>query len=157
MIVAVGTALLVLACSGEKRKEELKPPKPSSTNPSPPSSAYRVPVIPQPRYRDRGLGPRPVEPMRTPDVLPLLVESAPPEYTPEALKQRIGGIVILQIVVERDGRVSSGRVIKGLEGGLTQKAIDAVEKYRYEPALYRGKPVQAIINVTMHFRLWEQR
>ena len=97
---------------------------------------------------------RATDAIRNPAVRPVLRESRPPEYTAEAKKARISGVVVLEIVVERDGRVSGGRVLKPLPMGLTQKAIDAVRHYRYTPGKNKkGKPVRTLLNVTMPFRL----
>lgn len=93
-------------------------------------------------------------PLRDPAVAPRLIASPPPEYTPEARRQRIQGTVLLELVVERDGRVSGGRVLKPLPSGLTQKAIDAVERWRYAPARdTRGKPVRALVTARVQFAL----
>jgi len=96
-------------------------------------------------------------PIRDPQVPPRLVKSVAPVYPAEAQRRRISGIVILEIVVETDGRVSQGRVLKPLPFGLTQAAIDAVGKWRYRPAKDRGRPVRARLNVRVKFtpEMWK--
>jgi TonB family protein len=76
------------------------------------------------------------------------------EYTREALRRHLQGLVELDVVVREDGRVKDISVVKGLPGGLTQKAIDTVKTWKLKPALGPNeKPavVQQIIKVD--FRL----
>ena len=62
-------------------------------------------------------------------------------------------IVILEIRIEKDGRVSGGRVLKPLPHGLTESAIEAVRTWTFNPGLNRGRVVPTIQNVTVNFRL----
>jgi TonB family protein len=66
-------------------------------------------------------------------------------------KKRVQGVVELVAVVGEDGRLTNIAVVKGLPGGLTVQAIEAVKKWRLKPATGPdGKPaaVQQIIEVT---------
>ena len=91
--------------------------------------------------------------MRDPAVRPRLLQSVEPEYTDTARKARVGGIVILELTIETDGRVGAARVLKPLPMGLDQKAIEAVRQWRYAPAEDPpGNRVRAIHNVTVNFR-----
>lgn len=91
------------------------------------------------------------DPIENPTLPPVLIRKVEPEYTEEAKKARTGGIVILEIVIEPDGRVSGGRVLKPLPMGLTQKAIDAVKQWEYEPAVHEGLPVRSKTTVSVAF------
>ena len=95
---------------------------------------------------------RPGDPVDNPTLRPVLIRKVDPDYTDEARKARVSGIVVLQIVIEADGRVSGGYVLKPLPMGLTQKAIDAVEKWKYEPAVHKGLPVRTNEIVKIAFR-----
>lgn len=100
---------------------------------------------------------RPADIVRDPAVHARLVKMVYPSYTPEARKARIEG-VILELVIEKDGRVSGGSALKPLPFGLTQKAIDAVREWRYAPARdARGRPVRTVVNATVPFQLSTQR
>ena len=46
------------------------------------------------------------------------------------------------------------KVARSLGMGLDQKAIEAVKKWKFEPALKDGKPVAVQINVEVNFRLY---
>jgi len=94
---------------------------------------------------------RPGDPVEDPTLRPVLIHRVDPEYTEQAKTARVAGIVVLQIVIESDGRVSGGRVLKHLPMGLTQKAIDAVEQWKYEPAVHEGLPVRTREVVSVAF------
>jgi len=81
-----------------------------------------------------------------------LVSSVRPVY-PEAAKQAgIEGAVRLRVVVGRDGAVQTLKVLSG-DPALTDSAVEAVRRWRYQPALVDGKPVNVITMVTVDFRL----
>lgn len=114
--------------------------------PKPPAPA-QYPVYEYPPRRT------PDDPVRDPAVRPRLLQSTRPEYTAKARRMGIGGTVVLEIVVERDGRVSGGRVLEPLFAGLTENAVECVRQWRYEPARdARGLPVRALETVTIEFR-----
>ncbi len=88
------------------------------------------------------------------DVLPPKKTHAPrPNYTEEARRARVQGVVILQAVVDALGNVDSVKVLKGLPEGLTESALQVVQQWRYEPATLHGEPVPVYINVTVNFSL----
>jgi TonB family protein len=88
-----------------------------------------------------------------PPIAPVLIKYVEPKYPKPALKARLSGVVILEIVIETNGRVSKGRVLKPLPLGLTQAAIDAVQQWRYKPARDRfSRPVRALWRTTVHMR-----
>ena len=63
------------------------------------------------------------------------------DYTPEARKARIAGVVIVRAGVEKDGTVGPVRVEKPLPFGLSEKAVEAVKKWKFKPCLDRlGRP-----------------
>jgi protein TonB len=64
-----------------------------------------------------------------------------PGYTPEAQKARISGTVMLAILIGTDGGVSDIHVIEKLEPSLDARAITAVSKWRFTPAMRGATPV----------------
>lgn len=75
------------------------------------------------------------------------------QYTDLAVKLKFQGTVELVGVVTADGRFTDARVIKHVPGGLTTKAIETVEQWRFQPATGPdGKPaaVRLIIEVSFH-------
>ncbi|TNF70645.1 MAG: TonB family protein [Acidobacteria bacterium] len=76
-----------------------------------------------------------------------------PQYNELARRAGLEGIVILQAVIDRQGQVGEVEVLKGLPLGLTESAVAAVERWRFEPATLRGKPVRVYFNLTVKFGL----
>ena len=84
---------------------------------------------------------------------PKCVYCPPAAYTAEAVKNRVQGTVILTVVVGPDGKADEIVVRKPLPDGLSEKAIDVVKSWRFDPALGPdGKPgaVRQVIQVTWH-------
>jgi len=72
---------------------------------------------------------------------PELVYKVDPGYTQEAQKAKISGTVMLAILVGTDGHVSEIHVLEKLEPGLDARAITAVSKWRFKPAMRGTTPV----------------
>jgi TonB family protein len=75
-----------------------------------------------------------------------------PEY-PEAARQAgVQGTVVLDAVVNAEGRVTQVRLVSGPEV-LSLAAIDAVRWWRYEPYLVNGQPTTVETSIIVNFRL----
>ena len=86
---------------------------------------------------------------------PRLSEVASPDYTAEAKKKKIEGVVKLMIVVDKKGDVVDAKVVKSLGYGLDENAIIAVKEWKYKPAEKDGVPVAVKMEVTVDFYLRE--
>jgi protein TonB len=75
-----------------------------------------------------------------------------PEYPEVARKARAEGKVILEIVVGRTGDVEGVRVLKS-SPLFDQAAIEAVRKWKYQPALQGGRPIKVYLTVRVEFEL----
>ncbi|MEP7008758.1 MAG: TonB family protein [Acidobacteriota bacterium] len=84
---------------------------------------------------------------------PVLVSRVEPLYPETARRLHQGGTVILQTVIDESGRVIDVEVVKGLGFGLQQAAIDAVSKWRFQPATMNGRAVKVFFNLTVQFSL----
>lgn len=84
---------------------------------------------------------------------PVKINAPSPQYTEIARKARIQGIVIVQSVVDKQGNVTDVKVLKGLPMGLDQAAVEAVKRWKFEPATLNGKPVAVYYNLTVNFTL----
>ena len=62
-----------------------------------------------------------------------LVAKVNPAYPPEAKKNRVEGIVLLDVTIEKSGEVSKVNVVKGPEA-LREAAAVAIRQWRYEPS-----------------------
>jgi len=61
--------------------------------------------------------------------------------------------VLLQLVVDEQGVPQDLRIVRSLGLGLDQKAIEAVQQWRFKPGLKDGKPVPVSANIEVNFRL----
>ncbi len=70
----------------------------------------------------------------------------------EARAARIQGTVLLNLVVRADGTAGSISVLRSLEPSLDAKAIEAVSRWKFKPAMKDGKPVavQSTIEISFH-------
>lgn len=78
-----------------------------------------------------------------------------PEYPELARVARIEGNVILQAVIRKDGTVGNVEVLRVNRPnmGFEENAVEAVKKWRYEPALQGDRPVDVYFTVTVEFTL----
>jgi TonB family protein len=72
---------------------------------------------------------------------PELLYRVDPGYTLEAQKAKISGTVMLAILVGTDGKVSDIQILEKLEPSLDARAITAVSKWRFKPAMRGTTPV----------------
>ena len=86
-------------------------------------------------------------------VAPQRLEAPQPEYTEEARRARVQGVVIVEGVVDCQGTFRDLRVVKGLPLGLNDSALDALARWRFLPATRNGSPVSVRYRVTIEFRL----
>jgi TonB family protein len=94
-----------------------------------------------------------VQPMSA-NLRPTILYTEKPRYTEEARQNRITGTVILSIIYGVDGRITGIRVVRGLPDGLTEKAIEAAQKIRFNPAVKNGTPIPVRGNVAFDFNIY---
>jgi TonB family protein len=84
---------------------------------------------------------------------PAVLFKVEPEYSEEARKAKWQGTVVLSLVVDENGKAQGIKVVRSLGLGLDQKAIEAVEKWRFKPGMKDGKSVPVIATIEVNFRL----
>ncbi len=84
---------------------------------------------------------------------PRLISKTNPQYTKEARDARIEGRVGVRCVVETDGHPGELSVVQPLDPGLDARALEAVKKWKFEPAKKDGKPVRVAAVVEVNFSL----
>ncbi len=84
---------------------------------------------------------------------PVPISRAEPEYTEQARAAKWQGAVLLQVTVDENGVPQNIQVIRPLGMGLDQKAIEAVQKWRFKPGTKDGQPVPVLANIEVNFRL----
>ena len=85
---------------------------------------------------------------------PRVIHAPDPKYSAEARSAHFQGTCVLWLIVDSDGQPRDIKVARTLGKGLDEKAIEAVRKWRFEPARKDGKPVAVQINVEVSFRLY---
>lgn len=85
---------------------------------------------------------------------PTILYKEKASYTEEARQQRIQGTVVLSVTFGADGRVRDIRIVRGLPAGLTEKAIEAAQRIRFQPAIQNGRPVGVRGNLEFNFALY---
>ena len=84
---------------------------------------------------------------------PAIQREVKPTYTADALRRRIEGDVVLEVVVLASGAVGEVQVVRGLGYGLDQAATTAMRQWRFHPARRAGIAVDVVVEVAMEFRL----
>jgi len=127
----------------------LAPPLLPTVAPPPPTLAVPAPT------------PTPVEPgslvpLTDPEVTPPVLRSEPNVlYPPLARELRAEGRVVVEALIDENGRVAEARVVtpSGLRVGFEDAALRRVQGRRYAPATKRGVPVKVRINIQVNFTL----
>jgi protein TonB len=77
------------------------------------------------------------------------------DYSDEAMKVKVMGVVELMATITPDGRVTDIHVAKGLGFGLDEKAVQAVRSWRLKPALGPdGRPAAVRQLIELTFQLF---
>jgi TonB family protein len=91
------------------------------------------------------------------DSKPKLLNLPRPNYTEEARKNKIEGVVMLRVLISSDGLVKQVKVVRGLPDGLNEEAIRAAYLLRFNPAMKYGQPVASWQPVEIEFNLGNDR
>jgi TonB family protein len=85
---------------------------------------------------------------------PVIVTRVLPQYPEEAKKNKIEGVVVLDVVIDADGSVLDVAALEDPDPQLTQAAIKAVRQWKFRPAVdSAGKPVSVHSAVSLRFKL----
>jgi periplasmic protein TonB len=84
--------------------------------------------------------------------VPVLTPEA--EFSDEARRAKYQGICMVAIIVDSNGYPQNPRVVRSLGMGLDEKALDAIMKYRFKPAMKGGRAVPVSITLQVDFRLY---
>jgi TonB family protein len=94
----------------------------------------------------------PIQPMDS-SMRPKILYREKAQYTREAKDNKVEGTVVLNVVFGANGQIGDIKVIRGLPDGLTQKAVEAASKIRFEPAVKDGQPVSVRGTIEYTFNL----
>jgi TonB family protein len=85
---------------------------------------------------------------------PALISSVDPEF-PEMerkSKDKFEGTCLIGLVVDEMGTPRDVHVVRSLKADFDAKALEAVEQYRFKPAMKAGEPVAVTLKVEVNFR-----
>ena len=83
---------------------------------------------------------------------PQKIHDVKPVYPPVAQSARVQGIVIIETLIDCDGRVADARVLHG-QPLLNDAALEAVRQWEYTPTLLNGVPIPVIMTTTVTFHI----
>lgn len=120
------------------------------------------PIGPPSTRPGRGTGsgdsPGPGAGIETPGVggtsYPVLLQETMPNYTDEAIRAKVSGTLLLQVVVRKDGSVDSFKILRPLGYGLEETAIKEIaQNWVFRPGMKNGRPVDVYAIVEVAFTL----
>jgi TonB family protein len=85
---------------------------------------------------------------------PVPLNNVEAEFSDEARRAKFQGVCLISLIVDVQGNPQNPRVIRTLGMGLDEKALEAVRKYKFKPAMKGGTPVPVSITVEVNFRLY---
>ncbi len=94
-----------------------------------------------------------IEPVTLPQsaALGLLEQTVDPVYPEAAKASGQKGVVVLQVLIARDGTVQEAKFLQG-SFVFARAAIDAVKQWHFKPYLMNGRPVSVQSPITLNFK-----
>jgi protein TonB len=83
-----------------------------------------------------------------------LIFKPTPDYPPLAKMARIQGTVRLEAIISKDGTIQELKLVSG-HPLLVKAAEEAVQRWRYQPTLLNGEPVEVVTEIEVNFTLNE--
>ena len=112
-------------------------------------SSQQAKSVPAPKVHGVGISDRATDGVTAP---PRLIHKVEPDYTDPARDAKTEGKVVLAIEVGPDGKAHNIQVIRSLDQGLDQNAIEAVRQWKFVPGMKDGEPVTVRANVEVNYR-----
>lgn len=96
-----------------------------------------------------------VQPLGPGVTSPIPIQQVRPQYTSDAMRAKVQGIVALECVVLPDGTVGDVRIVRSLDRqfGLDEEAIAAAKRWRFKPGMMNGRAVAVAIRIELTFTL----
>jgi TonB family protein len=86
------------------------------------------------------------------DSPPSPIKSPRPQYPQEAFINKIEGTVLVEILIDSQGRVAKARVVQSVPL-LDAAALQTVYGWEFVPAMKHGKPVPTLAHIPVTFRI----
>jgi protein TonB len=101
-----------------------------------------------------GAGSEPVDvplPVGGEVLAPRVLTRVTPEYPAIAARTGMKGVVVVECIIDRQGKVRDVRVLHSTFAAFDKAATDAVRQWTFAPGTFRGKTVDTIFNLTVTF------
>ena len=85
---------------------------------------------------------------------PIPIYTPEAEFSDEARRAKYQGVCLISLIVDSQGNPVNPRVVRPLGMGLDEKALEAVRKYKFKPAMKGGTPVAVMMSIEVNFRLY---
>jgi len=85
------------------------------------------------------------------DQKPRAVYQPAPAYPASLRSRKIDGVVTVLFVVDSNGRVTNAKVEKSSDPAFDKPALDAVRKWKFDPAMKEGRKVSAKMRAPIRF------
>ncbi|MBV9071143.1 MAG: energy transducer TonB [Acidobacteria bacterium] len=83
-----------------------------------------------------------------------IVKQVVPKFPPGASRFGIGGDLVVQIVIDKNGQPTLPRIVHALPAPtLSFVALEALKHWQFEPARQNGEPVPIVFDLTVHYKL----
>lgn len=82
---------------------------------------------------------------------PVRLYAPPPSYPPADWVAAVEGDVVVRAAISETGKVTGVEVLQGLTAGLNMAAIEALERWRFRPAMRQGEAVASNQVLTFRF------
>ena len=83
-----------------------------------------------------------------------IISKPRPEYTESGRGNMVQGTIILRVAFLASGQIGGIQVVRGLLDGLTEQAVEAARRIRFEPATKNGLPISVTKHVEYTFTIY---
>jgi TonB family protein len=81
----------------------------------------------------------------------VVTRQIPPAYPRDVGFKRVRGIVLLQAVIEADGRMGDMRLLQSLDPAWDQAAAGTFRQWQFKPGTFNGQPAAMIFTAEFHY------
>jgi TonB family protein len=90
------------------------------------------------------------------DPVPKPIYTLDPEFSEQARRKSVEGVVVLKLTVSENEDVTDAVVTQGLGYGLDEKALEAVRRWKFQAPLKDGQAISTTVTVEVDFHLSNQ-
>ncbi len=79
----------------------------------------------------------------TADTKPRVLSRSPMQYPESAMKKRIKGYVVVNLLIDVDGSIEAAKILQSSPPGVFDAAaLSGIRSWRFAPGKYQGRPVK---------------